>query len=356
MKAVNPQMVILARESRGFTQTDLAQRLGMSQGFLSKIESGQKHPPEGFVSRLSHELGYHTPFFYQELDFRQLPLPFFRKRQSLSRTALNQITAAVNVRRQELKALLRSVDIPKLQVPQIALEEYGGSVELLAQDLRRRWHLPAGPVENVTQTLEAAGILVMQCDFASTRIYGLSMYGENDGLPPVIFVNPALPGDRWRWTLIHELLHIIAHNHLPFVGDECEAEANLFTQAFLMPAEDIRPHLTRLNLQRLASLKPHWKVAMQALIMRAATVGKISERQKRSLFAMMNKLGYRINEPVQIEREHPTLIDQVVRLHLDELGYSPRDLGHMIHLELEEFQRVYPITPKDSPPHLFRIK
>lgn len=76
---------------------------------------------------------------------------------------------------------------------------------------------------------------------------------------------------------------------------------------------------------------------MQALIMRAATVGKISERQKRSLFAMMNKFGYRMNEPVQIAREHPTLIDQVIRLHLDNLGYSPRDLGHMIHLELEEF-------------------
>src|SRR5258708_27207233 len=37
-KAVNPNMVILGRESRGLSQKDLSDRLSITQGRISKIE------------------------------------------------------------------------------------------------------------------------------------------------------------------------------------------------------------------------------------------------------------------------------------------------------------------------------
>jgi len=36
-----PELLILARESRGFSQSALAAKIGVSQGKLSKVENGQ---------------------------------------------------------------------------------------------------------------------------------------------------------------------------------------------------------------------------------------------------------------------------------------------------------------------------
>jgi Zn-dependent peptidase ImmA (M78 family) len=72
---------------------------------------------------------------------------------------------------------------------------------------------------------------------------------------------------------------------------EQEAEANAFAAEFLMPAKEIKPQLRKLDLCRLAELKRHWKVSIQALIYRAHTRGMITEWQQRSRFMRFNKLG-----------------------------------------------------------------
>ena len=44
MAAFNPRMLTLARESRGWTQGTLAERSGVSQPYISRIEKGLKEP------------------------------------------------------------------------------------------------------------------------------------------------------------------------------------------------------------------------------------------------------------------------------------------------------------------------
>ncbi|HAH51017.1 MAG TPA: transcriptional regulator, partial [Balneola sp.] len=41
----NPSMLILARESRGLTQSKLSELIGLSQGKLSKVEKGLQTLP-----------------------------------------------------------------------------------------------------------------------------------------------------------------------------------------------------------------------------------------------------------------------------------------------------------------------
>jgi len=58
-------MVILARESRGLTQRELGERLGLHQGRISRIEGGLKELPPLLLSELSRALDYPEAFFYQ---------------------------------------------------------------------------------------------------------------------------------------------------------------------------------------------------------------------------------------------------------------------------------------------------
>ena len=65
MVMFNRYMMVLARESRGETQTDLAKSLGVTQGTVSKYESGLNDPPPEFVKDLSDHLRYRTDFFFE---------------------------------------------------------------------------------------------------------------------------------------------------------------------------------------------------------------------------------------------------------------------------------------------------
>jgi hypothetical protein len=72
-------------------------------------------------------------------------------------------------------------------------------------------------------------------------------------------MNSTVPGDRYRFTLAHELAHLVLHNH-PAGDEEMETEADEFAAEFLMPAKEVRPYVAAPSLGRLGRAKAHWKV------------------------------------------------------------------------------------------------
>src|SRR5208282_41000 len=143
-----PELIILARESRGFSQSALAFQIGVSQGTLSKVETGQSLALDELVQRLSNVLNYPRDFFLQDFPLRNLPVSFYRKRAAVKIATVRAIRARINILRLHVLKLLTSVDIPECRLPSVDLAEYGGSPERVAQELRFRWHLPRGPIEN----------------------------------------------------------------------------------------------------------------------------------------------------------------------------------------------------------------
>ena len=70
--------------------------------------------------------------------------------------------------------------------------------------------------------------------FGTTQVDALSIYEVDDDIPPIIFINMQFPWDRLRYTMIHELAHIILHHHNPdyTLNTDCEKEADQFAAAF----------------------------------------------------------------------------------------------------------------------------
>ena len=348
MDTLNPSMVVLARESRGLKQVPLAKALGKSQAFLSQVENGEKNAPKGFVEKLSEVLDYPPSFFYEDFNAHNLPLPFYRKRKRINRSDINKIRARVNVKRLQIKHLLKSAELPELRVPHVHMDEYQGSIQRLAKELRIQWDLPAGPIANVTRTLELLGILIVKFDFGTTQVDALSIYEADEDIPPIIFINMRFPWDRLRYTMIHELAHIVLHHHNPnyTLNTDCEKEADQFAAAFLLPTEDIKPYLNHLSLEKLANLKRYWKVAIRTLIRRAKDSGKITERKAQMLYAQLTKYGVTHHgnahhEPVSIPPEEPTLFNQIVSIHLKDLQYTPASLSKVVRLSASEFRSEY---------------
>lgn len=208
-----------------------------------------------------------------------------------------------------------------------------------------------GPVYSITEAIESAGGIVVECQFESRHIDGFSRW-KRPNLPPLVFMSRDLPPDRWRWTMAHELGHLIMHTgEMP--AEDMEQEADSFAEEFLMPANVIKPQLGNAKFETLARLKLHWKVSVQALIQRAYHLEIVTARQRSHMFMQWTKAGYRLREPADLDppREPPRAMAKLVEFHLSDLAYTEQDLAEFLGLEPEEFQATYM-----EGTHLRRIK
>ena len=68
-------------------------------------------------------------------------------------------------------------------------------------------HEETGPIQNLTAAAERAGICLIPI-VGLPGIDGLSSWVNG---VPVIGVSPNIPGDRFRFTLAHEIGHLLMH-------------------------------------------------------------------------------------------------------------------------------------------------
>jgi Zn-dependent peptidase ImmA (M78 family)/transcriptional regulator with XRE-family HTH domain len=351
--AFRPELVGLRRRMRSLSQAELAAMAGMTQGTLSKIEQGIKSVNEETAERLAEALACRPEFFFQAEREYGAPMSahaMFRKKASASQRALDQLIAEMNVRIGHIRKFMVAVDFkPELSFPEYDLDDFGGNPEAVAESLRRAWLAPAGPIRNLTEFAERAGCVVVHCDMDCAKIDGVSY--RIPGLPPLIFLNKNQPADRLRFSLAHELGHLVMHR---YPSPSMEQEANQFASALLMPAQDIGADLRDLTLERAAYMKPVWKVSMGALIMRASVLKKIDTYKGQYLWRQMSVRGYRLREPdaVSFARETTSLMDALVGNMANDMGYTRDEFAEAMHLHFDELAQMYGLQT----PGLRRVK
>ncbi len=337
-------MITLAREARGLSQGQLAERIGASQGHLSKVEAGLLPASAGMHANLVEVLDYTPEFFcWSDPVFGPSTCEFYhRKRQSLSNKLLRTLHARMNVQRIQIGKLLASVEIGTVRVPKIQPEEADGSPSEVARLIRASWQLPAGPVKSLTEAIENAGGIVVRSDFGTQQLDAVSRWVP--GMPPLFFVNRQAPGDRQRLTLAHELGHIVMHQ-VP--NPDMEQEAFEFAAELLMPESDIKQYFAGLTIPKLAALKAVWMVSMAAIARRAKELGSITERQYRSLVMRLNRLGFRTNEPpeLNVAPEDPSLLSEMFELYRRDLDYSQSELASLLGVREDELRLTYGLAP-----------
>ena len=334
----NGEMLTLARESRGLTQSDLAEAVGMKQATVSKFENGFADPSQEQIKTFAHCLGYHEDFFNLKEQIKRFGsgCTYHRARQKAQVIRMRQLLGIINVRRIQISQLLASVELTQdNQFIRLDVDEHGGPVEI-AKAVRSFWKLPPGPIQNLTRAIEDAGGIVLRCDFGTRDIDALSQFLP-EGVP-LFLVNATIPQDRLRYTLAHELGHITMHH---FQNEDMEKEADLFAAEFLMPERDIIADLSDVSLPRLATLKGYWKVSMNALLRRAGDLGTISPRKRQSFWTLMGKYGYRRNEPVELPVEEPALLNEMISTYRNDLGYSATQLSVVVKEDEEKIEDVY---------------
>ncbi len=315
-----------ARRAKGLTQEELAEAVGIRQAALSRYENETRDPDEEVLTRIAGVLGLTVDFLRHASMVRGAVAvdAHMRRRKTAKPSDWRRLEAQLNVYRLHARRVFEDVAVRTEQrLP--AFDPLVTDPGSAARMVRMQWRMPTGPVRSLVQWLEAAGCLVIEEDFRTRGIDGLSQWIDEC---PVILLNINVPADRKRLTLAHELGHLCLHSY--DVTETIEEEANAFAAEFLMPWEVIRPQLRNLTIAKLIDLKREWGVSMQALIERAWHGKIITNTQRTNLYKSLSARGWRTVEPVsdEVSPENPMLTQNIA----DALLNSGRTLSEITDL------------------------
>jgi Zn-dependent peptidase ImmA (M78 family) len=335
-----------ARQLRGFPQNEAAECLRLPNVELSRIETGLKAPPAQLLVAAAEVFSVPIEFFDQTDTIYGAPVsvhPMWRKKSIVSATELHRIVAELNVRVVHLRKLLEATDLePINKLPRLDSDEYGNDPEKIAALVRRFWLVPDGPIQDLTALVEDAGILIAHSDLGGSSVSGVKF--SVPGMPHMIVLNRVQSADRMRFTLCHELAHVIIH-HYP--TPNMEEEANLFASCFLVPTDDVRSHFAgrKIDLRLLGALKPEWKVSMAALVFAAKRAGAINETQSQYLWKQFNIHNIKTRESPELDfsAEEPSTLSDLVSLHMNDMRYSLGELSKMLVMNEGELVKTYSI-------------
>lgn len=299
------------RLAHGLDQQTLAESAGLSSGTLSMIENSRVNPTETQLAGLAEKLGCSVEFLQAKRPEVRTTRPWLRAYADASKKDLDRVVADSEL------AIDAFTQMGLRRIPD-NIPTFDGdldddeSIEAFATDVRTATRLGTGDVvPNAVRAAERLGAVVLPMDSELGRHLGLSV--RIDGVPVLRTARAgAVPGDRQRFTVAHELGHLALHHATPPPTSPSEAsrierQAHRFAGAFLTPAdavvEDLQLLGGRVTISTLIQLKARWGFSVKAFVTRFRQLGVIDSDQARSLYKQMSARKMNRREPGLVENE-----------------------------------------------------
>jgi len=350
------ERLIRARKTAGLSLRALAESVGVSQTAINKYEKGILIPDSTMLMKLAKALEVKAGYFLRP-NTLELEKPEYRKKSTLSKKKLQQIEGKILdkiERRLELEALFPKSPVPEFTLPDdlpLTIQSMD-DIEEIANTVRHAWDLGLNPIPELVDVLESIGIRVFEInESADSKFDGLA--ATVNGYR-IIVISKAWAGDRQRFTMAHELGHLILEGKLPDDMDE-ERASDRFAGAFLLPnsalQSELGEHRTRLELRELLLLKQEFGISMAGILYRARNLGIIRESYHKSLIIEFSKRGWRKNEPEQYPAEEPHHFQQLIFHALAEDYISESKAAELMNMSQAEFYKMRMLEDKDAAIH-----
>ncbi len=286
------------RRIEGVSQAELGQLLGISPQLVSAIESGRRS-----LTVPLDPLGYGP----QRDDVPEMTEPLHRQRSTTRVSSTRRAKELLRLAGEAFSELSElTPKAPENQLERLGTVESDAEIDERATEVRCAVlrQEESGPIKNLTAAIERAGITLVPI-VGLEGIDGLSSWVNDQ---PVIGLNVGVPGDRFRFSLAHEVAHLVLHTKK---GETSEQEANRFASALLMSDEEFELAMPqRPVLRDFIELKATWGISVAALVYRARQFDYIDDKRYRSLQIQMSK--WRRNEPGEFAPVFGRLLPQMV--------------------------------------------
>ncbi len=334
------------RQLRNCSMEDLADLVGCSKQAISNYENGTRFPDGKMLRTIAHALKVEIQSLISPINVDlNLTGVNYRFGEGLGRIEKAEIEEYA-IRRLtnylELEQLAK--EGAKFENPLLDLSVNDTSdAERAAKYLRKRWKLGDGPIASVTKLLEDKGIRVLKVDFGAVfKHEGLSGWAENDTIPVIIINLRQTELARVRFTLLHELAHLLLAINADLDLDSVERICEAFAGAVLIPTEVLKSEFGKnrksILMPELRRIKEFYGISIQAIMVRARFAGLISyDTFMRWNLAKNGREDY----GEYLGREEPERFDQLLLKCLGEGKIGTEKAANLSGKGREEFEEIY---------------
>jgi Zn-dependent peptidase ImmA (M78 family)/transcriptional regulator with XRE-family HTH domain len=336
-----------ARAAAGLSMDKLGKAAGVSANMIKKYEHDESMPSSSVLMGLCDALSVKAEYFFRPNNI-QLSGVEYRKKASTPKKVLERLKADVLDQAErwfELRNLWPEFPVNAFRKPDnLPVVESMDDVEAIAALVRQQWQLGVNPIPDLIDLLEAKGVLVI--------ITGSEHADQFDGLQasvqgvPVVVTSNQWPGCRQRFTLAHELGHLILHGLLPesFSEKDEEKACHRFAAAFLLPPEGLLESIGEkrhgIEWKELYLLKHEYGLSMQAILYRCKDLAVITEEKCQAMFMEFSKNRWRSKEPGdEYPREQTRFFEQLVYRGAGEGILSDAKAAELLGISSREFRR-----------------
>jgi Zn-dependent peptidase ImmA (M78 family)/transcriptional regulator with XRE-family HTH domain len=315
-QAFAPARLTMARELAGLRKRDLADAIGRTAAAVSQYELGQSRPSGETLDRCATTLDVPVSFFTTGRPHLLLDTAsaHFRSLRSTTAHQRQQALAHVELLWELIDQLDQVVELPPVDLG-VTLGLRPGEPAVTARMVRKAWDVPGGPVVHLVRTLESRGVVLTQLPDVDAET--IDAFSAAPHPRPMIVLSRKGNPMRQRFSVAHELGHLLLHPE-PAPGSRVhEREANTFAAELLMPAAEIRDRLpTPVDITALKDAADGYGVSVAALAYRGKDLGVYSESTLRRIMATLAKLGWRTDEPAgsRYPGERPELLTRAAGL------------------------------------------
>lgn len=341
-KGIFAQRLKNARIMKGYSMDELVSAMGnsISKMSISKYEKCQLSPNSSVIISLSKALDQPIDYFFRPFT---LHIESIRFRKHKSKLAVKQ----ENSIKENISDLVeRYINIEEICNANVRFNSpfnkeisSPDEVKQTVAQLRELWNIGNDGIVNVINLLEEHGIKIMEIE-APSSFDGLSSM-VND-VYPVIILNKSFPSERKRFTVLHELGHLM----LPFPQDISEKEEELLCNLFaseMLISESVfikKIGLKRQNIsyRELRSIQLQYGISCDAIMYKAKTSGVISDHTYK-LYCMRKNRDSSYKELVEqslYRQEESTRFSFLVYNALSNELISISKAANLLHQSVEQ--------------------
>lgn len=342
----------LAREARGWSLRDLEAQIDglVSAQAIGKYERNEMMPSSKVLLALATALAVSPQFLLSEqqvqleaIDFRHVPASGAREERSIDATVLDAAERYL-----ELESLFPDTmhSWVRPAASEFRLDEVEGA-EGAAEKLRRLWKLGIDPIDSMVELLENHGVKVIVLPLPE-EVSGSKAFARYPSGEPValIVVNQKDNGERQRFTLAHELGHLVLDwpkaDH-----KQQERAADRFAGAFLMAKDMVEAVIGRsrkaITYGELVAIKRVFKVSLAAVVVRLKQLGIIPKVVYGQLWGTLVKLGMTgrgAAEPFAIPPEVPARAVRIALRAVAESAISESKAAELLRVSRRELEQL----------------
>ncbi len=340
----------LARKMAGFSLQDLAEALEnkVSKQSLNKYEMGLMNPSGDVLAAISSVLKIKPEYFFKKSQV-ELGEIQFRKKASLSKKDEESIIEKV---RDYVERCLEIENIVGVETEFInPLKSFKitnkDDVELAAIKLRKDWDLGSDPIPNIIEMLELKGIKIFLIDDVDS-IDGLAVF-TSKGIPVILINTRDKSIERIRFTIIHELAHLLLNMDKSISDNTKEVEklCHFFSSCFLIPSIQLIKMIggrsrSYINVNELISIKEYFGISIRAIVHRLKELKVITDTYYQRWVIYMSKTYGAKNEPGNYKGEEKSRVfDQLVNRALAEEMISLGKAAALWNVSINELRKGF---------------